>query len=127
MSLDVGIPLGDQIDYRLSFENDGYYWFLHPLFEAMHQRIGIYIDLYGDAEFAAENIKQLESLLDKASEMVAVESDIWNVCIGTQTHPVKKDLFCRVSKKEFDSKLKTLREMAAEVRKKSAKLIFVGD
>jgi len=127
MSLDVGIQLGHQIDYRMSFDDDGYYWYLHPLFEAMYQQIGIYIDLYGVATFTADNISQLESLLDKVSTMIATEPESWDVCIGNQSYPIKKKLFYRVSKKDFESKLKTLRTMITQVHSKSAKLIFSGD
>ena len=127
MSLDVGIQQGDQVNYRMSIEDDGYYWYLHPLFETMHQQIGIYIDLYGDAEFTTGNINQLESIIENATEMIAVEPESWDVCIGTQTHPVKKKLFSKVTKKGFNKRLKTLKEMIAEVRNNSAKLLFVGD
>ena len=127
MALDVGIQSGKKIDYRMSFENDGYYWYLNPLFEEMYEKIGIYIDLYGDAEFTGRNIHQLESLLNKAFEMIKNEPKNWDVYIGTQTHPDKKDLFCKVSKIEFDSKLKTLQKMVTEVKEKSGRLIFSGD
>ena len=56
MGLDIGI--GDAQVGRLMrnepsivFEDDGYYWYLHPFFEVLRAETGEYIDLYGGANF----------------------------------------------------------------------------
>jgi hypothetical protein len=127
MSLDVGILKGQTVDYKLSFENDGYYWYLHPLFEKMHERIGIYIDLFGDAEFGKETIVHMESLLTEAENLISEQPDGWNVHTGKQTHPQEKELYSKVKKLDFMNKLSILRKMVSEIKNNDGRLIFVGD
>ncbi|MEN8200096.1 MAG: hypothetical protein ABFR63_08490 [Thermodesulfobacteriota bacterium] len=127
MSLDVGVQRGDEVDCMLSFEDDGYYWFLHPLFKKMHKSVGIYIDLYGDAEFKKDNIVHLESLLKEAENMISKEPSYWNVLTGIQTHPERKEIYCKVSKSEIENKLKILDFMVSEVKAANSKLVFLGD
>ena len=127
MSLDVGIKNGVTIDKKFSFEDDGYYWYLHPLFEKMAERIGVYIDLYGDAEFGTGTIVHIESLLTEADELISQQPDEWEVHTGTQSHPVEKELYSKVRKLEFINKMLILRKMVSEVKDNGGKLVFVGD
>jgi len=127
MSLDIGVKKGEATDYTLSFENDGYYWYLHPLFEKMAESIGIYIDLYGDAEFNKDNIVHLESLLAEANNMISKEADYWNVHTGTQTKPEHKEIYSKVSKTNFINKLNFLGKLVTEVKENNLKLVFFGD
>ena len=127
MAVDIGIEINNEITYYVNFGDDGYYWFLYPLFEELSKRTGIYIDLYGDAEFTKGNINQFETLLDKATQMVENQPASWAVHIGTQTHPVEKKLYSQVVKKEFYNKINKLRELILEVKNDSATLICTGD
>jgi hypothetical protein len=50
MALDIGIGNGTSLspvngELSISLDNDGYYWFLHPLFEDLRAATGQYIDL----------------------------------------------------------------------------------
>jgi len=127
MSLDVGIKVGDDVKYQMSFDDDGYYWYLYPLFEKMYQRIGIYIDLYGDATFNSSNMIHLEDLIEEAKKQVEKEPFVWKVHLGTQTHPKKKERYKEVRKEEFLAKLQLLSSMVNQAKKPSCKLVFIGD
>ena len=127
MSLDIGIQKGQKVDYKLSLEDDGYYWYLHPLFEKMYDRIGVYIDLYGDAEFEKGNIDHIESLLIEAEKLISEQPNHWNVRTGTQIHPEEKELYRKVWKLEFMNRLYIIKQMVSEVKNNNGKLVFVGD
>ena len=65
MSLAIGIrdssslmPLASEP--FLDLDNDGYYWFLSPLFGQLWTETGKYIDFYGHAAFEGESLAALE-------------------------------------------------------------------
>ena len=73
--LDIGV--GDALcqppdpdEPSLGLEDDGYYWFLHPLFERLAGETGQYIDLYGDALFAGPDLLALSRMLSEARRLV---------------------------------------------------------
>jgi hypothetical protein len=127
LAIDISIEGGEGANYQMSFDDDGYYWYLHPMFEELRDRTGIYIDLYGDATFNRGNISQLESLINKANDLLKKEPDEWKVQTGFQTHPSKKAIFQKVTKKTFENKLKTLSAMVEAVKNSTAKLVLFGD
>lgn len=98
MALDVGIGDGKSLipvqnEPSLFLEDDGYYWFLHPLFERLRTETGQYIDLYGDASFGEANLSALEQVLKEARALVESQPVAWEVHVGTQIIPKGKDLF----------------------------------
>ncbi len=127
MGLEVGIERNAVVEYRLSFDDDGYYWFLHPLFAALAERTGIYIDLYGHASFHPGNIHHLERLIADARALVQDRPDVWQVSIGHQPFPVEREIYQEVSKSLMSEKLDVLSELVREVKKTSASLVFLGD
>jgi len=66
----------------LDFENDGYYWFLYPLFEGLAERTGQLIDLYGTALFNLPQLDDLQSVITQARLQVEAMPDSWDVLIG---------------------------------------------
>ena len=61
--LDIGV--GDEIHQPsdpnepfLAFGDDGYYWFLYPMFESLFAETGQFIDLYGYALFAGADLRR---------------------------------------------------------------------
>lgn len=127
MGLDIGIKTEEKTHYKVSFEDDGYYWFLHPLFEKMASSIGFYIDLYGSAQLKDANIAQFELLLKEAYAMVSEKTDYWEVHTGTETYPIKKEIYNKISKLHLINKLDILSSMASEVKKGNSKMVFEGD
>jgi hypothetical protein len=94
MALDIGIgdgssfcPLQNERSLQL---DEGYYWFLHPLYEDLARVTGQYIDLYGDASFSGKNLAALEQMLKRALRLIESQESTWNVCIGTELVPHQK-------------------------------------
>lgn len=97
MSLEIGIGYGSSLvplqgEPSLFLDDNGYYWFLHPLFARLQAETGQYIDLYGYASFIGDSLVALERLLSEARILIGAQPDTWNVCVGTQILPKGKDL-----------------------------------
>ena len=98
MSLDIGIGDGSSLvpvqgEPSLFLDNNGYYWFLHPLFGRLQAETGQYVDLYGDASFLGESLAALERLLSEALTLIESQPETWDVSNGTQILPKGEDLF----------------------------------
>jgi hypothetical protein len=104
-------------------DDDGYYWFLHPLFEAA----GLHIDLYGDATFGTSHFGRLKKLLHGASELVEARPAKWQVKVGTILVPEKKDAFALVTKVEFRELLAKLRRVVEEAERLGGYVECQGD
>ena len=74
-----------------SFENEGYYVFLHPWFARLAEETGQYIDLFGDAEFHGEALRSLRQTVLDARRSVENQPAQWTVFIGTATMPNAPD------------------------------------
>jgi hypothetical protein len=84
-----------------SFENDGYYWFLHPLFETLAKETGQYLDLYDDCLFAGSDLEALARTFAAARTLIERQPSSWRVSIGRQLAPVPKEIHSTVEKKTF--------------------------
>jgi len=127
MSLAVGFRDDKNIEYKLSFENDGYYWYLHPFFEALKNSTGIYVDLYGDAVFNRGNVNQIETALVNASSSLEAEENYFQVHCGTQVKPEKKEIYNKISKNELKSKLNIIFGIIKHIKEHGGSLVFEGD
>lgn len=127
MGLDVGMARDGAVQYRLSFVDEGYDWFLHPLFAALAERIGIYIDLYGDASFHPGNINHLERLIVDARAFAQDQPETWQVSIGRQSVPIEREIYREVDKRVLLAKLDSLSDLVREVKETSASLVFLGE
>ena len=104
--LDIGVgnalyQPSDPNEPSLGLEDDGYYWFLHPLFERLTAETGQYIDLYGDAMFAGPDLAALGLALADARRAVAAQPASWQVHTGTQLLPTHREVFKAVERAEF--------------------------
>src|SRR5262249_41976809 len=82
--LDIGVgdalhQFPDSNEPSLGFEDDGYYWFLHPLFERLAAETGLYIDLYGSTMFAGPHLAALSRMLSEARRWVKAQPERWRV------------------------------------------------
>jgi hypothetical protein len=132
MSLDVGI--GDGISLApqpseplLWLENDGYYWFLHPLIAKLHSETGQYIDLYGDACFEGASLSALERMVAEAIVLVQAQPAVWQVHTGTQTRPERKELYAEVEKDQFLALLHTWEQIIARAKEIGKPVVCFGD
>ena len=111
----------------MSFNDDGYYWLLHPLFERLRDETGKYIDLYGDATFSRDDYPRLRHLLDEADVIARRQPQTWEVHVGTQVQPARKELYCTVHRDKVLKIIRTLRGMVDAADKLGGYLECRGD
>lgn len=135
MSLSVGLarvdgarwPAAESCVLFDDDENGGYYWFLHPLFERLAQSTGQYIDLYGSAEFRGDDLAALNGTLFEARELVLAQPERWSVHVGTQTAPVRCELFKDVERPKFLALIDGLVDLVKQARKTGRPIVCDGD
>ena len=106
---------------------DGYYWFLWPLFKDLAKQTGQLVDLYGDAFFCGEDLDALAQILVHAHGLVNVQPDIWEVHIGTQLQPVRRELYSTVNKQQMVVLLDRLEAAIHRAKNTEAYVSFIGD
>jgi hypothetical protein len=109
------------------FENEGYYWFLCPLFEALRQETGENIDLYGDARFHGETLAALEQTLLEARALVSGQPDQWEVVIGIRPWEDPPEVCVTIQKAVMIGLLDTLEAATLRARETGAYITFWGD
>jgi hypothetical protein len=132
MALDVGIGNGAsfqplQSEPSLWLDNDGYYVFLHPLFERLREETGEYIDLYGDASFLGASLAALERMVADAETLVMAQPTTWQVHAGTQTSPEHKEVYAEVHQDRFLTLLKKWKQIMARARETGMPVVCFGD
>lgn len=130
MALDVGIRDADngiRPAPRAILDNDGYYWFLHPLMDRLRLSHGRYIDLYGDVEFRVGELSLLYNLLDEAETMVRARPERWQVHMGTVVLPTTRELYADVEQGAFLRLIAQLRDIVAAAEDAGAGVLFLGD
>jgi hypothetical protein len=131
--LDIGVgdtfyQPSDPNEPSLGFEGDeGYYWFLHPLFERLAAETGQYIDLYGNAMFAGPNLAALGRMLAEARRLVEAQPVSWQVHIGTQFSPTHREVFKAVERAEFLRLLGVWEHAARRAGELGRSVICFGD
>jgi hypothetical protein len=132
MALDIGLDDGLSMgpcpsEPSLSLDDDGYYWFLHPLWERLRSETGQYIDLYGYASFASEDLAAVDRVLAEARQLVEAQSETWQVHLGTQTSPEHRELYCQVQREAMLSMLDRWAVIIARARQLGRPVICIGD
>jgi hypothetical protein len=132
MALDVGIGDGvslipQQGEPCLWLNSDGYYWFLHPLFEKLQSETGQYIDLYGDASFTGACLSALERMVAEAMGLVQAQPAAWQVHTGTQIRPEHKELYAAVEKDRFLALLHKWQQIIERAREIGMPVVCFGD
>lgn len=135
MPLDVylqdkpGLPrVGDDYRHVCSFRDDeGYYWFLHPLFEELRADTGEYIDLYGGAVFKGDALGALARTVAAARVLVDAQPDQWDVVIGIKMAPEPEEIHTTVEKKQMLNLLSKLEEAVSTAKAVGAYVTFWGD
>ncbi|MCX6367244.1 MAG: hypothetical protein NTX57_11115 [Armatimonadetes bacterium] len=119
------VPHSDQPS--LFLDDDGYYWFLHPLFEQLAKETGQYIDLYGTALFEGISIHPLQEVLTQAHQQIENQSGTWRVSIGFQTHPEYKEVFDEVNQATFFEILNQWDSLVKLAQQQSLGIVCWGD
>ena len=117
-----------QSEPAIALDNDAYYWFLRPLLERLDQETGQWIDLYGDARFAGDDLQGLERMLTAADELVRSQPATWQVHIGTQTYRGKhSEVYYTAHRARFQELLTQWRQVVARARQMKRAVVCFGD
>lgn len=130
MSVDIQIRTGRlqvHAGLTISLNDDGYYWFLHPLFQRLRDESGKYVDLYGDALFTRADYPRLRRLLDEADSMARRQPQAWEVHVGTQLQPGRKEIYRTVERASLLKIIDTLRNMVDVADELDGVLECIGD
>ncbi len=130
--LDIGVgdaihQPSDPAEPSLGFEDDGYYWFLHPLFERLADETGQYIDLYGYALFAQADLLALDRMLTDARRLAEAQPASWEVHTGTQVVPMHREVFKPVERAELLRRLAAWERATDRARQLGRAVICFGD
>jgi hypothetical protein len=132
----VAVTIGIAIDANslamrpkptVTFDDDGYYWFLHPPFVDLASQTGQYIDLYGDASFAGPALDALGDTVERARRLVQGQPEAWQVHVGTQTAPVPGELNSAVERSTLWQVLERLGEIVAIAKGQNGRVVCLGD
>lgn len=129
MSLDVGFLRGDgTLEVRFQFVEDGAYEFLHSWFLQVRQTTGKYVDLYGDATFEASGgLSMLADVMRTARAKAASQPPSWEVHVGTQVRPERKELYRRIERQHLLLSIDRLVRLLEEAAELDKPLVFQGD
>ena len=111
----------------IALDDDGYYWFLHPLFERLAAETGEYIDLYGNATYFGDDLDALEQMLKTARELVLSQPETWEVHTGTQIRPVHQAVFKTVERARMTQMLDTWEDAIRAAREQDRPIVCFGD
>jgi hypothetical protein len=110
----------------LSFQDDGYYWFLEPVFRSIAEQTGQYIDLYSNADFYEGGLLALQDGLEVAHQMVNDQAARWDVIIGTYADS-GESIYCPVKKQDFLELLQRFEDAVLKAILHRQHLVFFGD
>jgi hypothetical protein len=132
MALAIGLDVGgstspSRSEPSLSLDDDGYYWFLHPLWERLRSETGQYIDLYGYAGFAGEDLAALDRILTEARQLVEAQPETWQVHVGTRISPEHRELYCQVQREAMLSMLDRWAVIIARARRLGRPVVCIAD
>lgn len=109
-------------------QDDAHYWFLHPWFVRINKSIGKYIDLYGETSMnSGSGLSMLIQALREAKLEAERQPERWEVHVGTQLRPVKKELYKAVWRDEVLRTLAALQGVAVQADQLGKTIVFSGD
>ncbi|MBB6049386.1 hypothetical protein [Armatimonas rosea] len=111
----------------LFLDDDGYYWFLHPLFEQLAKETGQYIDLYGNAYFEGASLDALLEVLIQARQQIESQPTTWPVSVSIQIWPEYKEIFEDVNKAIFLERLNQWENLVVLARQQNLAIVCQGD
>jgi hypothetical protein len=134
MALDIVLSVnGKAPEWReetsVSFNADADYWYLWPtMIRDIKNQTGKLLDLYDDAKFSGQELISLEQVLEKQLVDLASEKPKeWDVHVGTQTHPIKKDIYKKLVKKDLQLKLEKFLFIVRLAKEEFETVICIGD
>lgn len=118
---------------RVSFDDDGYYWFCYSFFERLAQKTGQMIDLYGGAWFDAQGLDELEStvheILEKANRMPTNWAECIGHNVGSYIKPINppEPIYASVERDRLIQLLENFRSLVSEAKRDGKWVACLGD
>jgi hypothetical protein len=100
---------------------------MHPLLEELATRTGQYIDLYGGASFAGEDLMALREIVERVGQEVATMPEKWDVQVGTLLVSPPTPLYAPVEKGEFHRRLSDLGQLVDDAIMQETMIRCIGD
>lgn len=130
--LDIGIgtrasrvPHPDKPSFSL--DDDGYYWFLYPLFAQLYEHTAQMVDLYGKAFFEGTSLDALQEVLAQARQQLESQPETWQVSVSLQISPEYKEVFDEVSRTTFLEILDRWKRLVEFAQKHGLGIVCWGD
>jgi hypothetical protein len=115
----------------VKFEDDGYYWFLYPLFKRLEQKADKTIELYEDAFFSGDSLNLLNMTVCEAIMLISYQAEIWEECVGTIVYvgkrKIEKKKYSTVRKETLELMLINLKDAIKEAKDRNLGIFFFGD
>ncbi len=138
MSLTIGMavegtqPVELAAHTRVDLDDDGYYWFLYPLFERLASETGQMVDLYDGATFAGPSLVAFRRVVADARRLIAPMPEQWDVQtgmdIGSYAQPIPPTpVYATVRKDRFLGLLRRLDELLDEAVRLGGRVVCLGD
>lgn len=126
MALNISVHNDPAIEVMHFTADDPLYWFLYPYFEETYGEVGQMVDLYGHAEFFAEELLAFFLILEDAEEDVRGRGDHWDVTIGFDGEdgsPISRPLHASDALQRIDA----LKQMLNHAYNVGRRLVCLGD
>lgn len=127
---DASLPETGEIRF-LSFEDDGYFWFLYLFFEELTKHTDQVIYLSEDAFFKGKDLDLFSRIVKQVGEEIKQKPDVWEEFIGTIIYKRERKkpekIYSTVVKKELESILKRLERTVNKAKKQNIGIFFFGD
>jgi len=126
MGVTISIKDHADTDHLLFEDDDPLYWFLYPYFEEVYSEVGQMVDLYGNAEFFAEELLAFFLVLENAEGDVRSRGDQWHVTIGYHGEdrtPINKLL----TKSDALDRIEALKQMLNHAYNIDRRVVCLGD
>lgn len=117
----------DNMEERLIFHEEIYYWALNGEIEDLFNDTEKYIDLLDDTLFTTEELPRLMKMITDAKKRIEGKPDKWEEFLATELEPETKDLYISVNKADFISFLENFENMIKEAQQTGKNVIFKSD
>ncbi len=131
--LEIGIgdsssPAPRASEPSLSLDDDGYYWFLYPLFTELAMQTGQPVDPYENAYFEGANLALLAQTLEKAKALIESQPETWSVSLGVQHHRGnQQEVFHKLDKARFQELISQWQKILVRAREMNLGIVCFGD
>jgi len=127
MAVDLFVSGLKDDEPRVRFDDDAYYWFMWPLFEALAKRTGQLVDLYGKATFREDSLAALRDTVSEARRLVSAKPDSWQVVVGWMDMSRKQERYATAQRADFIRLLDDLDRLIAQAEQLRSPIVCLGD